>query len=206
MAGITGDGGATLVGPKGPTGPVGPAGAQGITGDTGARGATLVGPSGPAGRTGVAGEQGVAGSAGAQGSTTAGVVGAVGSAGKAGPKGLAGAAGAPGPAGVVSLWTLYRDFRFDYNQSDLQSSETNKVSEIARYLQANPSLKVAIDGSMDPRGSDPRNQDLSDRRVSAIRDALVKAGVPATKIQMGAFGDTRLARDRRVAVLVCTAN
>jgi outer membrane protein OmpA-like peptidoglycan-associated protein len=80
------------------------------------------------------------------------------------------------------------------------------VSEIARYVKANPSLKVGLDGTMDPRGLDPRNQDLSDRRVNAIRDALIRAGVPASRIQMGAFEDTRLARDRRVAVMLCTAN
>jgi outer membrane protein OmpA-like peptidoglycan-associated protein len=107
---------------------------------------------------------------------------------------------------VVSFWTLYRDFRFDYNRSDLQPSEVKKVSEIARYVKANPSLKVGLDGSMDPRGTDPRNQILCDRRVTTIREALIKAGVPASSIQTGAFEDTRLARDRRVAVLLCTAN
>jgi outer membrane protein OmpA-like peptidoglycan-associated protein len=47
---------------------------------------------------------------------------------------------------------------------------------------------------------DPRDQNLSDRRVSAIRDALIQAGGPTPKIQTGAFGDTRLTRDRRVEV------
>jgi outer membrane protein OmpA-like peptidoglycan-associated protein len=58
---------------------------------------------------------------------------------------------------------------------------------------------------VDPRGTDPRNQDLSDRRVGAVRDALIGA-VPAYRIQTGAFGDTRLTRDRRVEVLVITGN
>jgi peptidoglycan-associated lipoprotein len=107
---------------------------------------------------------------------------------------------------VVARWTLYRDFRFDYDRSELRASEMKKVSEIAHYLKKNPSLNVGLDGSMDPRGTDPRNQDLNNRRVSAIRDALVEAGVPASKIQMGAFGDTQLLRDRRVAALICTAN
>jgi outer membrane protein OmpA-like peptidoglycan-associated protein len=106
---------------------------------------------------------------------------------------------------VVANWTLYRDFRFDYDQADLRASEAKKVSEIARYLKGNPSLAVGLDGSLDPRGTDPRNQELNDRRVSAIRDALINAGVPAAKIRMGPFGDQRLARDRRVAVLLCTA-
>jgi outer membrane protein OmpA-like peptidoglycan-associated protein len=81
-----------------------------------------------------------------------------------------------------------------------------KVSEIARYMQHNPSLAVGIDGSMAPRGTDPRNQDLCNRRVRAIHDALVEAGVPIYRIQTGQFGDRHLAQDRRVAVLLCTAN
>jgi outer membrane protein OmpA-like peptidoglycan-associated protein len=81
-----------------------------------------------------------------------------------------------------------------------------KVSEIVYYLKKNPSLNVGLDGSMDPRGTDPRNQDLNNRRVNAIRDALVEAGVPASKIQIGSFGNTELVRDRRVPALICTAN
>jgi outer membrane protein OmpA-like peptidoglycan-associated protein len=79
------------------------------------------------------------------------------------------------------------------------------VSEIAAYMKQNPSLRIGIDGSMDPRGTDPRNQDLSDRRISAVRDALIQAGVPASKIQSGAYGDAELARDRTVEVLISSS-
>jgi outer membrane protein OmpA-like peptidoglycan-associated protein len=54
------------------------------------------------------------------------------------------------------------------------------------------------------------------KRVDAIRDALIQAGVPAYKIHTGAFGEERLKcnesteacwqRDRRVEVLLSTAN
>jgi outer membrane protein OmpA-like peptidoglycan-associated protein len=136
----------------------------------------------------------------------AGVAGRPGHAGSAGAQGPAGPAGAQGPVGVVDRWTSLRDFMFEYNKADLQPSDTSKVSEIADYMKQNPSLQVGIDGSMDPRGTDPRDQNLSDRRVSAVRDALIQAGVPASKIQAGAFGDAQLARDRRVEVLIRTAN
>jgi outer membrane protein OmpA-like peptidoglycan-associated protein len=134
------------------------------------------------------------------------VAGAVGRAGAAGPQGPEGATGAQGIAGVVSGWTLYRDFQYEYNTAKLRESDMQKVSEIANYLKQNPSLKVGIDGTMDPRGTDPRSQTLSNQRISAIRDALIAAGVPKSRIQEGAFGDTRLTRDRRVAVLLATAN
>lgn len=95
---------------------------------------------------------------------------------------------------------------FDYNGASINTGDQGKVADIAGYMKLNPSLQVGIDGSMDPRGSDPRDQGLSDRRVSAVRDALIQAGVPSSKIQTGAFGDTRLTRDRRVEVLVKTGN
>jgi outer membrane protein OmpA-like peptidoglycan-associated protein len=105
----------------------------------------------------------------------------------------------------VSNWSNYREVQFDYNRSDLQASEQRKVTEIARYLNANPSLIVGLDGSMDPRGTDPRNQELNDRRVGTIRNSLIQAGVADSRIHIGAFGNGQMARDRQVAVLLRTA-
>ncbi len=146
------------------------------------------------------------GDKGAQGSKMAGIVGEAGRSGPAGVQGPVGSTGAQGPVGVVDRWTSFREFMFEYNGADLRAFDQSKVADIAGYMKENPSLQLGIDGSMDPRGSDPRDQNLSDRRVGAVRDALIQAGVPAFKIQTGAFGDTRLARDRRVEVLVKTGN
>jgi outer membrane protein OmpA-like peptidoglycan-associated protein len=104
---------------------------------------------------------------------------------------------------VVDRWISYRTFWFDYNTVDLRNSDSGQVSEIAYYMQQNPSLKVGIDGSS-PRGSDARNQDLAGRRVRSVHSALVKAGVPAYRIETGAFGDEQLARDGRVEMLLRT--
>jgi hypothetical protein len=69
----------------------------------------------------------------------------------------------------------------------------SKVSEIAAYMNQNPSLQLGIDGS-------------SNSRVNAVRDALIRTGVPSSKIRAGAFGDAQLRRDQRVEVLVRTGN
>ena len=106
----------------------------------------------------------------------------------------------------MNCWTSYREIWFAYGSAEINGSETNKVAEIATYMKQNPSLEIGIDGSMDPRGTDPRDQDLSNRRVTAVRDALAKAGVPASKIKAGAFGDVDLRRDRRVEVLFASTN
>lgn len=102
---------------------------------------------------------------------------------------------------MISQWTSYRNFRFDHDQADLLVTEANKVSEIAFYMNANPSLKIGIDGSMQPR-----NEPLSDQRVSTVRDALIKAGVQTSRIQTGAFGDAKRTHDGRVVVFIRTAN
>jgi len=82
----------------------------------------------------------------------------------------------------------------------------SKVSEMANYINQNPSLQLGIDGSMEPAGTETRDQNLSDSRVDTIRSALLQAGVPAYKIRTGAFGDPQLTRDQRVEVLISSIN
>ena len=75
---------------------------------------------------------------------------------------------------------------------------------MAAYVAQNPSLELGLDGSVNSASAHPINQDLSDRRVSAVRDALIEAGVPADRIEMGAFADPELRRNHRVDVLIKT--
>ena len=86
-------------------------------------------------------------------------------------------------------WSVYRDYTFNANSDDITRSDSDKAREIADYSRQNPSYLVGIDGN-------------NKRRVQSVREALIAAGVPADKIQAGAFGDPQLRRDLRVAVLV----
>jgi len=122
------------------------------------------------------------------------------------PVASTGPKGDKGVAGFVGQWTTYQDYTFAFNDARVQDSDSTKTAKIAAYMLSNPSLQLGLDGSMDLRGSDPRNQELSDRRVEAVRVALVSAGVPVQRIKVGAFGDPRVRRDRRVEVLFATAN
>ena len=144
-----------------------------------------------------------------------GMAGATGPMGPAGPAGAQGPAGPMGPqAAAAKQWSSFRDFLFDFDKSAIRSNETSHVSDIASYMKQNPTARVGIDGHTDPRGTDAFNQDLSERRVSTIRDALVSAGVSAGKIHTGAFGESQpkcnesteacWQRDRRVEVLIGT--
>ena len=161
-----------------------------VAGGTGAQGPTTVGPTGPTGRAGLAGAQGATGLVGAQGSTElGGIAGPAGATGAAGPQGAIGPIGAQGPMVGNGSWNAYRDYTFNTNSNEILRSDSGKAREIASYMDQNPSRRVGIDGS-------------NERRVGVVRDALMVAGVPASKIQTGAFGDPQLRRDGRVAVLV----
>jgi outer membrane protein OmpA-like peptidoglycan-associated protein len=126
--------------------------------------------------------------------------------GATGAQGTNGAQGQTGVAGIVGQWTSYRNFNFANNDAQIQDSDAGKIATIAAYIRANPSLQLGIDGSMNPNGSDPRDQALADRRVEAVRSSLIQAGVDPRQIKTGAFGDPMTRRDRRVEVLFATAN
>ena len=147
-----------------------------------------------------------------------GMAGGIGATGPMGPAGPQGAQGPAGPAGAQAAaakqWSSFRDFLFDFDKSAIRSNEMGHVSDIAAYMTQNPTARVGIDGHTDPRGTDSFNQGLSERRVNAIRDALVDAGVSNSKIHTGAFGESQpkcnesteacWQRDRRVEVLIGT--
>jgi outer membrane protein OmpA-like peptidoglycan-associated protein len=202
--GETGAQGASTAGYVGATGATGATGEQGAVGATGAQGPTLYGPTGPTGRTGGTGDVGASGDQGSTGVTTAGVAGSTGYTGATGAAGSTGSQGNQGVAGIVGNWTAYKSYTFAYNDSQVQDVDTAKSVDVAAYLKANPSLQIGIDGSMDPNGTDPKDQGLSDRRVEAVRVSLIAAGVPANRIAIGAFGDVQNRRDRRVEVLFAT--
>jgi outer membrane protein OmpA-like peptidoglycan-associated protein len=175
----------------GPTGLTGPQGSTGMTGPQGIAGAQ--GPTGMTGAQGMAGPQGPTGVTGSQGQT--------------------GVTGAQGAAAAAVRWTSLKNIMFDYDKATIRPAEMSKTSEIATYMNQNPSVRLGIDGSTDLlRGTNQYNVALSQQRVTNVRDALIQAGVSADRIETGGFGVARAKcidpaescaqRDGRVEVLV----
>jgi peptidoglycan-associated lipoprotein len=63
------------------------------------------------------------------------------------------------------------------------------VSDIANFMKQNPQAEISLEGYADPRGTNTYNLRLSERRVRAVRDAIVTAGVAQNRIRIGAKGD-----------------
>jgi outer membrane protein OmpA-like peptidoglycan-associated protein len=166
------------------------------------------GMTGPQGQTGMTGPQGPTGMTGAQGQP-----GMTGSQGLTGSQGQPGIAGSRVPVAPVARWTPLKDIRFDFDKAEIRPVEMGKVSEIATYMSQNPSVRLGIDGSTDLlRGTNQYNVALIQQRVGNVRDALVRAGVSADRMEMGGFAAQRAKcndaaescsqRDGQVEVLV----
>ena len=123
----------------------------------------------------------------------AGMTGSPGPTGPTGSQGQPGMTASPGTAAPVTSWISLRDIMFDFDTVDIRSSEMSKISDIATYVNQNPSVLVGIDGSTDlARGTNRYNVALSQQRIANVRDALIRAGVSADRIETGRFGTERV--------------
>jgi len=156
-------------------------------GDTGWKVYGPAGPEGPAGIAGPVGPAGPAGPAGAPG--VAGLAGPAGSPGLAGLSGQQGLSGGQGSQGAAARWESFKDILFDFDRSAVRTDEHAKVKQIVEFMKEHPTFEVGLEGYADPRGTDTYNQALSERRVKAIRDAVVAAGGAKDAIRIGAEGE-----------------
>jgi outer membrane protein OmpA-like peptidoglycan-associated protein len=112
----------------------------------------------------------------------------------------------PTQSAVTENWSTLQSFWFDADTATMHTADTSKVTEIAAYMKSNPSLQIGIDSTLQADNPDHQrfDRDLASNRGEAVKKALVEAGVPASRISSGAYGDNRLRRDGRVEVLVRT--
>jgi outer membrane protein OmpA-like peptidoglycan-associated protein len=77
----------------------------------------------------------------------------------------------------------------------LDGDDKDVVEEAAKLLEAQPKLRVRVEGHTDSSGSTEDNLDLSKDRATEVRDALIEAGVPADRIDAVGYGEYRPAVD-----------
>jgi peptidoglycan-associated lipoprotein len=81
-----------------------------------------------------------------------------------------------------------KDVFFDYDSYQLRPDAQQVIAANARALAQKPNLRVLIQGHCDERGSTEYNLTLGDERAAAVKNALVAAGVPASRIDTRTFG------------------
>ena len=115
---------------------------------------------------------------------------------------------AAGPTGeLLSRRIVY----FDFDRDELKPDDAAIVAAHAKYLVANPGVKVRLEGHTDERGTREYNIGLGERRAQAVRQALRLQGVADSQTTTVSFGEERpavagegesvWAQNRRVEIL-----
>jgi len=82
------------------------------------------------------------------------------------------------------------EIRFEDGTDQLAQSAEPHVARLARLLAAQPGIFV-VEGHVDATGDEAADQDLSQRRATALRAGLVAAGLPAERLFAMGLGATR---------------
>ncbi len=81
-----------------------------------------------------------------------------------------------------------QDAFFDYDTYDIRGDAQTVLSADASWLASHPDIRVVIGGYCDERGSNEYNLALGQNRADAAKNALVTAGVAATRIRVISYG------------------
>jgi len=105
-----------------------------------------------------------------------------------------GLAGEDIPNGGVDATTEggpLEDVYFEFDQFTVTDSARAVLARHSEWLKARPAAKVTVEGHCDERGTTEYNLALGDKRARAVRDELVKLGVPAERLQAISLGKER---------------
>lgn len=89
------------------------------------------------------------------------------------------------------------DVVFEAGKATLQPSAMTAIDRLAQMLGVYPERSVRIEGHTDSMGDPKANQELSERRAAAVRDALLARGVEAARVEAIGLGATHPIADNR---------
>ncbi|MBS0557690.1 MAG: OmpA family protein [Proteobacteria bacterium] len=114
--------------------------------------------------------------------------------------------------GAEGMQMTLDDIAFAPGQANLRPAAKASLGKLIAFVNRDPSKPIRIEGHTDSSGNTHANQLLSQRRADAVRDALVAAGVAASRITAVGMGEGQpvadnsteegRARNRRVDVIV----
>jgi peptidoglycan-associated lipoprotein len=85
------------------------------------------------------------------------------------------------------LETIYFEYDADELRDDARASLDAKIA----VMNANPGLRIKVNGHCDERGSDEYNIALGRRRAEAAKRYLTDRGIDASRIETSSFGRER---------------
>ena len=84
-------------------------------------------------------------------------------------------------------WIL-KDLKFDTAKADIKADGARILDDVVTIMQANPSLKIEIQGHTDNKGSSAYNKTLSQKRANAVMEYIAKKGVEKERLSAIGYG------------------
>ena len=107
---------------------------------------------------------------------------------------------------------IRRDIFFKINRWAILDTEQQKIKDIAEYMNKYPNAKLTMTGYADVKTGNARiNNRLSEKRVNAVKDVLVKEyGIAADRISTDFKGSTvqpfEVNEQNRVTIAIATVD
>ncbi len=89
----------------------------------------------------------------------------------------------------------FEDVHFDFDRYSLRPEATRLLDEAIKAINADPNLRLTIEGHTCNIGTTEYNLALGERRSAAVRDYLVSRGVNAARLQSVSYGEERPRHD-----------
>ncbi len=94
---------------------------------------------------------------------------------------------------------VFQNLEFDANSENIRSSSNRGLEELAVLMKENPSWKLKLGGHTDNVQDEDYNLMLSQKRVDAVKNYLVKAGISTDRIITKHFGEKYPIADNNTA-------
>jgi opacity protein-like surface antigen len=93
----------------------------------------------------------------------------------------------PPPAPTTAQYIVF----FDFDRANLTAQAVQTIKQAAAAAKAGNKTRIGVTGHADRSGSDAYNMALSLRRANAVKDQLVREGIPAAGITVVGRGESQ---------------
>jgi outer membrane protein OmpA-like peptidoglycan-associated protein len=96
-------------------------------------------------------------------------------------------------SGRVSVYGI----NFDTGKASIKADSAKVLEQVSKLLNDNAELKLRVEGHTDNQGKAKENLELSKKRAAAVKEWLVKNGVPAPRLTTEGLGDKKPVEDNK---------
>jgi OmpA-OmpF porin, OOP family len=86
------------------------------------------------------------------------------------------------------LWFTMDGIMFDTNKASIRTESNSQINHLTEILKAYPKVKIKIGGYTDNTGKAKANLKLSKNRASAVKKALISAGIADDRVDAEGYG------------------